>query len=162
MRIGWTDINKWDLRFLQMAYLVSTWSKDPSTKLGAVITKNNRVISVGYNGFSSRIKDDERLNNRELKYKMVIHGEINAFHKAHKLDLEDSTLYTFPFMSCSVCFAQGLEVGLVRHVTPYNENPRWIDSFKLTRSMANEANVELIEVDFDTDYINEKVLQTLL
>jgi dCMP deaminase len=42
----------WDLRFLTLAKTVSTWSKDPSTKVGAVIVdKNRRVVSLGYNGF---------------------------------------------------------------------------------------------------------------
>ena len=48
----------WDTRFIDLAKLVSTWSKDPSTKVGAVITDdNNRVISLGYNGFPKNIQD---------------------------------------------------------------------------------------------------------
>ena len=56
----------WDSRFLRIAQEVSTWSKDPSTKVGAVIVDNrNRVVSMGYNGFPQRVADDERLDDRE-------------------------------------------------------------------------------------------------
>ena len=51
---------KWDKRFLELAKLVGSWSKDPSTKVGAVIVDcNNRIISVGYNGFPKGVKDNK-------------------------------------------------------------------------------------------------------
>jgi len=72
-------MNKWDVRFLQMATFVSTWSKDPSTQVGAVIAdKDNRMIGLGYNGFPRGVADDHRLQDREQKYKLVIHAEENA------------------------------------------------------------------------------------
>ena len=63
-------LNKWDDRFLKLAELVSTWSKDPSSKVGAVIVDDkNRVISLGFNGLPRGVEDTkERLNTRELKY----------------------------------------------------------------------------------------------
>ena len=69
------DNKKWDLRFIELAKLVSTWSKDPSTQTGAVIVDpNRRVVSVGYNGFPIGVDDDpERYANRDLKYKMIVH-----------------------------------------------------------------------------------------
>ena len=61
-------MNKWDANFLTLANTVSMFSKDPSTKVGAVIVDDDkRVISIGYNGFPKGIKDDQRLENRELK-----------------------------------------------------------------------------------------------
>lgn len=71
---------KWDNRFMDMAFLVSRWSKDPSTKVGAVIVdQNNRVVSVGYNGFAKWGNDSkERYDDRNFKYKGVIHAEENA------------------------------------------------------------------------------------
>lgn len=69
----------WDDRFLELATVISSWSKDPSTQVGAVIVDDdNRVISIGYNGFPKGIKDDHRLSNRDLKYEMVVHAEANA------------------------------------------------------------------------------------
>lgn len=56
----------WDFRFLDMSELISGWSKDPSTKVGSVIVdENNRIISVGYNGFPKNVSDDKRLDDRE-------------------------------------------------------------------------------------------------
>ena len=83
---------KWELRYLEMAKLVSTWSKDPSTKVGAVIVdSDNTVISVGFNGLPRRIQDtDQRLNNRDIKLKMIIHAEINAIITA-KRPLNETT-----------------------------------------------------------------------
>jgi dCMP deaminase len=76
----------WDLRFLTLAKTVSTWSKDPSTKVGAVIVdKNRRVVSLGYNGFPKGVKDTiEKLEDREQKYKHMVHAERNAMLFANK------------------------------------------------------------------------------
>jgi deoxycytidylate deaminase len=70
-----TRQKKWDLRFLEMARMVSSWSKDPSTKTGAVLVDlERRIVSVGYNGFARGVQDlPERYENRELKYKMIVH-----------------------------------------------------------------------------------------
>ena len=63
-------IDKWDSRFLELAKLVSTWSKDPSTKTGAVIVRPDRsVASIGFNGFPVKMSDHQELyDNREEKY----------------------------------------------------------------------------------------------
>ncbi len=136
---------KWDLRFLELAKHISTWSKDPSTQVGAVIVdKRNRVISTGYNGFPRGVKDSpERLNDREVKYSMVIHGEINALLFATQ-PLEGSTLYLWPFLSCSKCTAIIINAGVKRVVAPENDNPRWNDSIKLSQELYFEAGVQVI------------------
>lgn len=69
----------WDKRFLQLAKLVSSWSKDPSTQTGAVIVDDKRrIVSLGFNSFPRRIADDVRLDDRALKYECIVHCEINA------------------------------------------------------------------------------------
>lgn len=136
---------KWDVRFLELAKLVSTWSKDPSTKVGAVITdKNNRIISIGYNGFAKNISDNNRLHDRETKYKIIIHGEINAILFAEK-SLENCTLYTFPFMPCSRCAAIIIQTGIKRVVSYKNTCSRWQEDFELSKSLFIEAHVDYIE-----------------
>ena len=136
--------DKWDRRFLSLAKFISGWSLDPSTKTGAVITdKNHRIISVGYNGLAKGVKDtEERLNNRELKYKIIVNCERNAIIFAQR-DLSGCSLYTFPFMSCSTCAAMVIQSGITRCIAPYSENPRWIEDFKLTEELFDEAGVEL-------------------
>ncbi|KKM25536.1 hypothetical protein LCGC14_1593980 [marine sediment metagenome] len=108
----------WDSRYLQLARLVSTWSKDPSTQTGAVITNDkHRVVSVGFNGFPQKIADDDRLQNRAVKYEMIIHAEINSLIFAGQ-SLEGCTLYTYPFLSCSRCASIMIQAGIKRVVAP--------------------------------------------
>ena len=139
------SFRKWDLRFLELAKHISTWSKDPSTQVGAVIVdKRNRIISTGYNGFPRGVKDTpERLNNREVKYSMVVHGEINALLFATQ-PLEGTTLYLWPFLSCSKCTAIIINTGVKRVVAPMNDNPRWNESIKLSQDLYFEAGVQVI------------------
>ena len=63
--------DKWDLRFIELAHHISSWSKDPSTKVGCVVVGADREIrSTGFNGFPRGIDDSlERLQNREEKYR---------------------------------------------------------------------------------------------
>jgi dCMP deaminase len=138
-------IRKWDLRFLQLAEHISTWSKDPSTQVGAVIVdQQNRVISTGYNGFPRGIKDTPaRLNDRDTKYSMVVHGEINALLFATQ-PLTGSTLYLWPFLSCSHCTAIIINAGIKRVVAPKSTNPRWADSIALSVELYHEAGVSAV------------------
>ena len=107
------DNNKWDKRFLELAKHIAQWSKDPSTKVGAVIVDDQRrIISTGYNGFARGVLDiDERLSNRDQKLDMIVHGEINAIVFARE-PLCGTTLYTWPFMPCSRCAAIVIQAGI--------------------------------------------------
>lgn len=134
----------WDRWFVGMAQYVATASKDPSTKVGAVIVDpQRRVVSVGFNGLPRGVHDNPaRLANRELKYKMIVHGEINAILFAER-PLTDCTLYTYPFMPCSRCAGQIIQKGIREVVSIPNDNPRWQEEFQLTREMFGEAGVAL-------------------
>ena len=136
---------KWDLRFIELAKHISTWSKDPSTQVGAIIVdRRNRIISTGYNGLPRGVKDTPaRLNDRETKYSMVVHGEINALLFATQ-PLEGTTLYLWPFLSCSKCTAIIINTGIKRVVAPLSDNPRWIESIELSRSLYHEAGVQVV------------------
>ena len=72
--------DKWKRRFIELAKHISTWSKDPSTQVGAVIVRPDKTIaSVGFNGFPRGVDDrPEKLADRPLKYQMIVHAEINA------------------------------------------------------------------------------------
>jgi dCMP deaminase len=135
---------KWDRRYLELAKFVSQWSKDPSTQTGAVIVSpDNFVVGMGYNGFPRGVEDSEiRLNDRETKYKLIVHCERNAIISAHQ-NLSGSVLYTYPFMSCAPCAGMVIQAGIKRCVSYENNNPRWQADFDLTRSMFQEARVEL-------------------
>jgi dCMP deaminase len=135
----------WNQRFLSLAEHIAQWSKDPSTQVGAVIVDpSRRIISTGYNGLPQGVDDtDNRLHTREIKYEMIVHGEINAILFA-KQDLLGSTLYTWPFMPCSRCASIVIQSGIKIVVAPLNDSPRWKDSFQLSQTMFAEAGVRLI------------------
>jgi dCMP deaminase len=139
----------WDSRFIDLAYHVAQWSKDPSTKVGAVIVDNKRrIISTGYNGFPQKIIDSpERYSDREQKYEMIIHGEINAILFAQR-DLSDCTLYTVPLLPCSRCAAIVIQSGITRVCSPVYKGERWKDSLALSMKMFAEANVEVTLIKY--------------
>jgi dCMP deaminase len=133
----------WDNRFLELSKLVATWSKDPSTQVGAVIVdENNQVVSMGYNGFPRGVKDDYRLEDRETKYKLIVHAEENAIVHARR-SLEGCTIYTAPFMPCSKCAGLIIQSG-IRRVVSYNcDNPRWVNNFRLSHDILTEARLDI-------------------
>ena len=136
--------NKWDIRFLEMAKLISTWSKDPSTQVGTIAVRNRTVIAQGYNGFPRNINDDERYNNRKIKYKYIVHSEMNAIFNAAEngVSLRDSTIYTVGLPVCHDCAKGLIQAGISRVVTPEQEIPEnWQDSISSSISMFNEAGV---------------------
>jgi len=138
---------KWDRRFLELAGLVGSWSKDPSTRVGAVITDGqNRIYSVGFNGLPTGVQDSpERLENRELKYKLIIHAERNAIIFAHR-GLVGSTIYIHPVAPCAGCASMIIQAGIKRvvtHVTPPAMEERWGPELRLAAALLEEAQVEL-------------------
>ena len=143
--------NKWDIRFMELAKHISMWSKDPSTKTGAVIVRPDRTIaSVGFNGFPRGIDDrDELLNNREEKYIRIIHCELNAILSARET-LNGYTLYNWPGQSCTRCAVHVIQSGIVRVVAPSFDGSeyrkRWEDETKLAESLFVEAGVEIVNL----------------
>jgi len=134
---------KWDRRFLELAEFVSKWSKDPSTKVGAVIVdKDRRVVSVGYNGFPAGIKDDERLLDRETKLDIVVHAEINALSFANKKSFKDCTVYTYPMFPCSRCCAQLIQNQVSRIVSVKSDTSKWKKSIELSQRLCEEKGVK--------------------
>ena len=104
-------------------------------------------MSLGYNGLPQGLTDtEERLQNRDTKYKMTVHAEINAAIFAQR-DLSGCTLYTFPFMPCASCAGQLIQHGIKRVVSYQNDNPRWQEDFLLTKEMFREAVVDLLLLD---------------
>jgi len=140
---------KWDVRFLNLASEISTWSKDPSTKCGAVIVDaDRRVVATGYNGFPRGVDDNDiRYNNREEKYRYVVHAEANAILNA-VASVKGGTLYVNPMQPCQECAKLIVQSGIKRVVTllPSPERKlRWRESFAAAATMFEEAGVE---VDF--------------
>jgi len=139
---------KWDTRFLELAKLVGSWSKDPSTQVGAVIVDdNNRIVSTGYNGFPRGIQDsEEKLFDREQKYAIIVHAEMNALAFANK-SVKDCTLYTWPFEPCSRCAGMIIQSGIKRVVSVIHPDKRWEKSFQTARQLFQESGIILEWID---------------
>lgn len=132
----------WDKRFLALAELVASWSKDPSTKVGSVIVdRRNRVVSIGFNGFPHGVADDDRLDDRERKYELIVHAEVNALLFAGR-PVDGCAIYTWPLPPCSRCAALLIQAGVARVVSP-QPPARWLDSCSLGAALFVEAGVHV-------------------
>lgn len=153
MLLEWSAANKWDRRFLEMAELVSTWSKDPSTKVGAVIVRPDRTVaSVGFNGFPRGCSDAaEFYADRDLKLSRVIHGEMNAILHARE-PLHGYTLYSWPpgyGPSCDRCSAHIIQAGIkrvVHRMVGGDFASRWKEVSERGLQMYEEAGVEVVSL----------------
>ena len=111
------NCNKWDQNYLGLAEHVSKWSKDPSSRVGAVIVRNNRVIALGFNGFPAEVEDkSEWLDIRKIKYEMVVHAEVNALIVAGQR-AEGATIYVYGRPVCSSCAGAIIQAGIARVVS---------------------------------------------
>ena len=139
---------KWDERFLDLAKLCGSWSKDPSTQVGAVIVDgNNRIVSIGFNGFPQGVEDsEERLVDRETKYDIIVHAEANALMFANK-SVEGCTLYTWPFQPCSRCAGLIIQSGITRVVSVVHSDDRWKKNFEISCQLLKEAGITLKEYE---------------
>lgn len=145
------NTNIWNYRFMDMAHLVATWSKDPSSKVGAVIVDaNRRIISTGYNGLAIGVEDSiERLTNRDIKYKIILHAEENAIMFA-KRDLSGCSLYVTTLPPCAHCASLIIQSGIKTVYACKSDIPeRWKESYDLTTAMFNESGVNLVFLDYE-------------
>lgn len=142
-----TTDRKWDFRFLDLAGVVARWSKDPSTKVGAVIVDQHRraAISMGYNGFPRNIEDSEpRLRVRLTRLALTVHAECNAIYNAAAFGtrIEGMTMYIYGLPPCRECAKAIIQAGLRRVVCVYslNEVPaKWARSCRNAQKILTEA-----------------------
>jgi dCMP deaminase len=134
---------------IDMARHVAKLSKDPSTRVGAVIfDAKRRLVSAGYNGFARGVPDDPAmLENRAIKYKLILHAEKNAILFA-TAPLDGCTMVvTHP--CCSQCAALIVQAGIKHVVWPAPSADflsRWNEDMQLTLLQFRAAGVEVMEV----------------
>jgi dCMP deaminase len=138
--------NNWDKRFLDLAEHISEWSKDPSKKIGAVaVGAQRQILAQGYNGFPRGIDDtNDRYDNREEKYKLVVHAEMNVIYNAsyNGVSLNGSTLYVHGLPVCSDCAKGIIQVGVKNVIMRKAKTPDiWLESWKRTETMFKESGV---------------------
>lgn len=144
----------WDQRYLKLAEHISSWSKDPSRKIGAVVVADNgQILSVGYNGFPRGIKDDERLHDRETKYPLIVHAEMNAIYNAthNGVSLNGSTLYVWGLPVCSDCARGVIQVGIKRIVM---NSPSAIADFGIWREHWDRSKLMFDEVGIEYEFLS--------
>ena len=143
----------WGNKYTHLAKEISTWSKDPSTKVGAIVVgEHGQLLSQGYNGFPRGIKDsNDRLNNRERKYELVVHAEMNAIYNASLtgVSLRDSTLYVYGCPVCNECAKGIIQVGIKKVVAVRPKDmpvvlKRWEESTRVAGALFREAEVMYI------------------
>lgn len=134
-----------------LAQHVATWSKDESTKVGAVVVNDRgTVLSMGYNGFARGVNDDlpER-KERPLKYSYTPHAEANAIYNAaaEGVSLRGASIYV-TLCPCSGCANAIVQAGIVKAYAPkidegHERDQRWMEEFKISKTILGEGNVEL-------------------
>ena len=157
-----TDYLSWDEYFMGLSLLSSYRSKDPNTQVGAcIVNENNKIMSVGYNGFPIGCSDDEFPWDREgepydTKYPYVVHAELNAILNAGGRSLAGARVYVGLF-PCNECAKAIIQCGIKEVVylsDKYNNTPM----NRASKRLFNAAGVRLrklvpkrqsILIDFD-------------
>lgn len=157
-----TDYLSWDEYFMGVALLSARRSKDPSTQVGAcIVDKNNKIMSVGYNGLPVGCSDDEFPWEREgdafdTKYPYVCHAELNAILNNDGASLSGCRIYVALF-PCNECAKAIIQSG-IREVVYLSDKYAETPMVKASKRMFNAAGVRLrkltpakksLTVDFD-------------
>lgn len=139
---------KWDERFLNVARVVASWSKDPSTKVGAIAVDIERKINAqGYNGFPSGCNDSQAFyENREAKYARIIHAETNIICNAcnSRVGLHHSTIYIYGMYPCPECIKLLAQVHIARIVFQIGETQnldKWKVDFETSKLLMRELRI---------------------
>ena len=163
----------WDRRFLQLAELVASWSKDPSTKVGAVAVRDRRILATGFNGLPTGVVDSGfRLQDRDTRLSMTAHAEGNCISYAARtgVSLLGADLYIFPLAPCSSCASSIIQAGIRRVVIwDFVIPQRWQSSFDTAAEMFSESGVALLRLpetedpapEEDTSDIGSKIPPSL-
>lgn len=140
----------WDEYFLRLVYLVSNKSKDPRTKIGSVIVRDNGIISTGFNNFPRKVADlPERYNDRETKYKFICHSEASAVLQCARIGVTalDATLYTqgYPCYECCKSIIQSgiKEIVLHKQWPDLTYSEKWVESYKISKLMLEETGIKV-------------------
>lgn len=139
---------EWHTRFMKLAYHIARWSKDPSTTVGAVVVdERGHIVGTGYNGFPRKVADRiERYENKHVKYKMIVHAEVNALMDAGK-EARGCALYT-TFHPCAQCAAMLIQAGIrVVYTRPAEADERWKEDREIAQLMLREAGVHIITLE---------------
>lgn len=143
----------WNKYFIDLLEPIASKSKDPRTKVGAILVNHDHeLISAGFNGFPRGVKDlPERYNDRPTKYKFVAHADTNALNIAAKngKSTNNSIMY-LPWYPCTNCTKSIIQCGVKKVVIDgrnYEEKEAhwtaWKEDIDISKTMLSEASVEI-------------------
>lgn len=154
------DYINWDEYFMGVAHLSGMRSKDPNTQVGAcIVSENNKILSMGYNGFPAGCSDEEFPWEREgeqleTKYPFVTHSELNAILNYRGGSLEGTKLYVslFPCNECAKAIIQAGIKTVVYDSDKYNGTPMDVAAKKMFRAagvnyMKYQRSGKKLEID---------------
>lgn len=146
----------WDEYFMGVALLASQRSKDPSTQVGAcIVNDENKIMSVGYNGFPRGCSDDEFPWEREAesesktKYPYVCHAELNAILNAGGNSLRGCRIYVALF-PCNECAKAIIQSGISK-VIYISDKYAETELVQASKRMLTSAGVELVQFSSDKE-----------
>lgn len=152
-------MSKWHYRFLALAAHIADWSKDRSTRVGAVVIGPKKEIrAVGYNGFPRGVDDDvEGRHQRPVKYAYTEHAERNAIYNASYTgtSLDGCSLYVTHF-PCSDCARAIIQAGIAEvyvDKTKLTQDflERWQEDMTISTEMFGESGVKIRVIDDEGD-----------
>ena len=142
----------WDEYFMGLAHLSALRSKDPNTQVGAcIVDKDNKVVSIGYNGMP-RGCDDENMpweregNFLDTKYAYVVHAELNAILNSRR-PVDGCTIYVSLF-PCNECAKAIIQSG-IKKIIFESDKYDGVDNNIASKRMLNEAGVELVQLPYE-------------
>lgn len=149
----------WEEYFMSIAKLTAMRSKDPSTQVGAcIVDKENRILSVGYNGAPNGFDDDEFPWDREgepleTKYLYVCHAEMNAISnfRGNKKDLKDATIYVDLF-PCNECAKIIIQSG-IKEVIYLSDKYAHQDSFIASKRLFDSCGVKYRQIELSGNQV---------
>lgn len=148
MNIKRKDYISWDEYFMGVAHLAGMRSKDPSTQVGScIVSEDNKILSMGYNGFPRGCSDDEFPWEREgednaTKYPFVTHSELNAILNYRGGSLEGTKLYVSLF-PCNECAKAIIQAG-IRTVVYASDKYAGTPANKAAKRMFDAAGVRYV------------------
>ncbi|RRD95348.1 dCMP deaminase family protein [Clostridiales bacterium COT073_COT-073] len=140
------DYISWDEYFMGIAILSSMRSKDNRTQVGAcIVSQNNKILSVGYNGMPTGVNDDEMPWEHEgdalhTKYFYVCHAELNAILNHSGTSLNGAKIYTTLF-PCNECTKAIIQAG-IKEVIYQDDKYANTDSVIAAKKMMNMVGVK--------------------
>lgn len=149
------DYISWDEYFMSVAKLAAMRSKDPNTQVGCcIVSRDNRILSAGYNGAPNGFNDDDfpwgREGNRlDTKYMYVCHSELNAIlnYRGNNNDFIDGKIYV-RYFPCNECAKAIIQAGIKEVIYSYNyDYDHHSDEMKASIRMFDACGVKYRKFD---------------